>query len=83
MTALLYQNFDLRHLISLMELDVKGLFRNFWRNPEIPDCTDFKAITPIRNLMKLKKNLCNHFLKSVQSEEREMVFHSSLFQVAR
>jgi len=26
MTALLYQNFDLRHLISLMKMDVKNLF---------------------------------------------------------
>jgi hypothetical protein len=26
MTALLYQNFDLRVLISLMEMDVKDLF---------------------------------------------------------
>jgi len=83
MMALLYQNFDLRDLISLMGMDVKGLFGDFWRNPEIPDYTDYETITPIRNSTKLKKNLCNHLWKSVQSGEREMVFHSSLFQVAR
>jgi hypothetical protein len=83
MIALLYQNFYLRHLISLMELDVKDLFRDFWKSPEIPDYTDHQTITRIRNLMKLKKTLCNHFLKSVQSGEREMVFHSSPFRVAR
>jgi hypothetical protein len=83
MTALLYQNFYLRDLISLMEMDVKNLFGDFWKSPEIPDYTDYQTITRIRNLKKLKKNLCNHFLKSVQSGEREMVFHSSPFQVAR
>ena len=40
MTALLYQNFYLRHLISLMEMDVKDLFRDFWKSPEISDYTD-------------------------------------------
>jgi hypothetical protein len=29
MIALLYQNFYLRDLISLMEMDVKNLFRDF------------------------------------------------------
>jgi hypothetical protein len=55
MIALLYQNFYLRHLISLMELDVKDLFRDFWKNPEIPDYTDYEAITPIGNTSKNKE----------------------------
>ena len=52
MMALLYQNFDLRDLISLMGMDVKGLFGDFWRNPEIPDYTDYETITPITNTLK-------------------------------
>ena len=34
-------------------------------------------MTPIGNLRKLKKNLCNHFLKSVQSGERVEFLHGS------
>ena len=40
MIALLYQNFYLRDLISLMEMDVKNLFGDFRKSPEIPDYTD-------------------------------------------
>jgi len=59
MAALLYQNFDLRHLISLMQMDVKDLFGDFWKRSEISDYTDSLTITRTRNVMKLKKNLCN------------------------
>ena len=66
MIALLYQNFYLRDLISLMEMDVKNLFGDFLETaPEIPDYTDYQTITPIGILQKLKRNLCNHFFKSV------------------
>jgi hypothetical protein len=34
------------------------------KNPEISDYTDYETITPIRNALKMKKNLCNHFLES-------------------
>ena len=44
MIALLYQNFYLRDLISLMEMDVKNLFRDFWILPEIPDDTDYEGL---------------------------------------
>jgi hypothetical protein len=60
-----------------MELDVKDLFRDFWKSPEIPDYTDYQTITRIRNILKLEKNLCNHFLKSVKSRECAVAFQSS------
>jgi hypothetical protein len=41
------------------------------------DYTDYQTITRIRNILKLEKNLCNHFLKSVKSRECAVAFQSS------
>jgi len=58
MIALLYQNFYLRDLISLIHRHVKDLFGDFWKSPEISDYTDYEEITPIRNTLKKKRNPC-------------------------
>ncbi len=32
---------------------------------EIPDYPGYETMTPVRELLKIKKNLCNHLLKSL------------------
>ena len=36
----------------------------FLKKSEISDYTDYVTITQTRNELKIKKNPCNHFLKS-------------------
>ena len=33
----------------------------FLKNTETSDYNDYVTITPIRNILKIKENLCNHF----------------------
>jgi len=82
MIALLYQNFYLRHLISLMEMDVKDLFRDFWILPEIPDDADYKAITPIGNTSKNKEKSVKSFFQICVIRERK-VFSELSFECLR
>jgi hypothetical protein len=76
MTALLYQNFDLRDLISLMEMDVKNLFRDFWKRSEISDYTDYEAITPITNTLKNKEKSVKSFFQICVIRERKVFFRA-------
>ncbi len=39
----------------------------FLKKSEISDYTDYETITQTRNELKMKNNLCNHFLESEKS----------------
>jgi hypothetical protein len=50
--------------------------RDFWKRPEISDYTDYGTITPIRNVLKIKKDLCNPFWNLCNQESERRFFRA-------